>query len=162
MTLYQLTSDYEYVLDMLQDPTLEDPQIVWDTLESIEGDIEDKAEAYVIIRNELIAKKNQIVGEVKRLNEWWDMLSKHIIRMEKNLMSAMDVIGKKKIETEHFRIGIVGNGGKKPMRITADVPEEYKVMKPEVDTERIRQELEAGQELGFAHLEERGRHLSVR
>lgn len=162
MTLYELTADYAYVLDMLQDPTLEDPQIVWDTLESIEGDIEDKAEAYAIIIGELTAKKNQITGEVKRLDEWSDMLSNHINRMKDNLMSAMDVIGKKKIETEHFRIGIVGNGGKKPMRITADVPEEYKVMRPEIDTERIRKELEAGQELGFAHLEERGRHLSVR
>lgn len=160
-TLYELKEEYLELLTMAENEEL-DPQTIRDTLEGIEGEIGDKAEAYAIIINELLARADRIDKEVARLDGWVDSLRNNAASMKNILMDTLDVLGVKKIETEHFRIGIAGNGGKKPLRITGDVPESYTVLKPEIDTARIRDELEKGEELPFAHLEERGRHLSIR
>ena len=50
--LYQLTNDYETVLNMLYDEDA-DEQMILDTLEAIEGEIEDKADNYAKIIKEL-------------------------------------------------------------------------------------------------------------
>ena len=160
-TLYELTSDYIKLLELAEDPDIEE-DVFRDTLEGIAGAIEDKAEAYAIIIGELLAKADRITGEAKRLNAWADSLTKHADRMKETLMYSMDEIGTKKIETEHFRIGIAGNGGKKPLKITSAVPDRYMVMKPEVDTKKIREALEAGEQLDFAYLADRGRHLNIK
>lgn len=161
MTLYELTADYEELFAMAEDPDIEE-DVFRDTLEGIAGAIEDKAEAYAIIIGELLAKADRITSEAKRLNAWADSLTKHADRMKETLMYSMDEIGTKKIETEHFRIGIAGNGGKKPLKITSAVPDRYMVMKPEVDTKKIREALEAGEQLDFAYLADRGRHLNIK
>ena len=161
MTLYELTSDYLNLLELAEDPDT-DPQAFIDTLESIVDDIKDKAEAYAIIIGELTAKAERITNEAKRLNTWADSLTRNAGRMKETLMFSMDEIGTKKIETEHFRIGIAGNGGKKPLKFTGDVPDQYMMMKPEVDTKKIREALESGKELDFAYLGERGRHLNIK
>ena len=49
--LYQLTNNYETVLNMLYDEDV-DEQMILDTLESIEGEIEDKADGYAKIIKE--------------------------------------------------------------------------------------------------------------
>ncbi len=48
-SLYNLTADYERVLGMLYDDDY-DEQAVIDTLDAIEGAIEDKADSYMIMR----------------------------------------------------------------------------------------------------------------
>ena len=55
--LYQLTNNYETVLNMLYDEDA-DEQMILDTLEAIEGEIEDKADNYAKIIKELEAKQN--------------------------------------------------------------------------------------------------------
>ena len=55
--LYELKNNYEEVLNMLYQDDI-DEQMVLDTLESIEGDIEDKAENYAKIIRELESKQN--------------------------------------------------------------------------------------------------------
>lgn len=160
-TLFELTSDYLNLLEMAEDPDIEE-DVFLDTLKGIEGAIEDKAEGYAVIIGELLAKADRITSEAKRLSTWADSLTKHADRMKEALMFTMDEIGTKKIETEHFRIGIAGNGGKKPLKITSAVPDQYMVMKPEVDTKKIREALEAGEQLDFAYLADRGRHLNIK
>ena len=63
--LYQLTNNYETVLNMLYDEEV-DEQMILDTLEGIVGEIEDKADGYAKIINELEAKKNARKEEAKR------------------------------------------------------------------------------------------------
>ena len=66
--LYQLTNNYETVHDMLMQEDC-DEQMILDTLESIEGEIEDKADNYAKIIAELEAKANARKNEAKRLTE---------------------------------------------------------------------------------------------
>ena len=161
MTIYEITEEYQQLLALMEDPDV-DPEILSDTMEGIEGEFEAKAEGYAVVRNQLIAKVTQITKEIERLDKWSDSLNSNIKRIDNALIDSMQLMGIKKVQTEHFRIGVVGNGGKKPLKLIGKVPEEYYCMKPEIDTKRIRADLESGIALGFAHLEERGKHLSIR
>ena len=64
--------------------------------------------------------------------------------------------------TEHFKVSIAKNGGKTPMKITGDVPEEFLKYTPAPDNDKIREALDSGLSLDFAHFEERGTHLNIR
>ena len=56
--LYELTNNYETLLNMLYDEDA-DEEMILDTLESIEGEIEDKADGYAKIIRELEAMREK-------------------------------------------------------------------------------------------------------
>ena len=160
-TLYQLTGEYLQLLEMMQDPDL-DPQTLADTMEGLTGEIEIKAENYAIVIDDLQTESAKFRKEAARLLKHADRLDANADRMKENLMQSMIATGREKFKSEHYRFSVVGNGGVKPLKFTGEVPEEYMRMKPEVDNKKIREALDAGQTLSFAHLEERGKHLSIK
>ena len=159
MTLYELTDEFRQLLDMMEDPDI-DQEVLNDTLEAVLGDIEYKADGYAIVIGELTAKASHIADEIKRLNDWKKHITENVDRMKMCLMKAMDATWQKKIETEHFRISVRTNGGLQPMEITGDVPAEYCKLEP--DNTKIRGALADGIVLDFAHLNERGRSVVIK
>ena len=159
--LYQLTNDYETVLNMLYDEDI-DEQMVLDTLESLEGDIEDKADGYAKIIKELESKADARKQEAKRLTTNAKVFENRINYLKQNLFNAMIQTGKTKFTTDLFSFNIAKNGGKQALTIDGDVPKEYTKTKIENDVDKIRKALEDGQELPFAHLEPRGESLRIR
>ena len=150
--LYQLTSNYQHVFEMLSQDDV-DEQMIEDTLESIEGEIEEKADNYAKIILELEAKANARKAEAKRLTESAKIYENRIKRLKANLFDSMKNVGKPKFSQ---------NGGKAPLKIDGEVPEEYKKTILEDDTDKIREFLENGNELPFAHLEARGESLRIK
>lgn len=161
MTLYQLTEDFVKLLELMGDPET-DPEILADTLEGLKGEIEDKAEGYVCVIKELEAQADKFGKEIERLTKQKSVIENNIKRIKDALMTNMATMGKQKILTEHFKVAVVKNGGLQPLKITGDVPDTFKILEPKPDMKRIREALNEGFELGFAHLEERGEHLSIR
>ena len=159
--LYELKSNYEEVLNMLYQDDI-DEQMVLDTLESIEGEIEDKADNYAKIIKELEAKQNARKEEAKRLTESAKVFENRVKTLKSNLFNAMKETGKTKFATNLFSFSIAKNGGKQALTIDSDVPEEYTKTVIENDTDKIRQALEEGKKLSFAHLEPRGERLSIK
>ena len=158
MTLYELTQEYQELLAMMEDPEI-DPQVIADTMEGLDGEIEIKAENYIRVIKELEAESNKLDTEIKRLTSRWDSCQINIRKLKDSLLTSMQETGKDRIQTEHFRISVAKNGGLKPIRVTGDVPPEFCKLEP--DNKKIREALNNG-ELQFAHFEERGVHLSVR
>lgn len=161
MNIYELTGNYEHLLNMLYDKDV-DEQAILDTLESIEGDIEDKADGYAKIIKELEAQSKARKEEAKRLTESAQTIDNRIKMLKNNLFNCMKITGKTKFTTNLFSFNIVKNGGKQPLTIDGDVPKEYTKTVIENDTSKIRQALENGEKLPFAHLEPRGERLSIR
>ena len=159
--LYQLTNDYENVLNMLYDEDM-DEQMILDTLEGIEGEIEDKADGYAKIIKELEAKRDARKAEVKRLTESAKVFENRANVLKQNLFNTMKQTGKTKFATDLFSFNIVKNGGKQALTIDGDVPEEYTKTIIENDTDKIRQALENRENLPFAHLEPRGESLRIK
>ena len=66
MTLYELSVQMQTILEMAEDTEL-DPQLIADTLEGVEGEIEVKLDSYGIVMNELQMDVAKIDQEIKRL-----------------------------------------------------------------------------------------------
>lgn len=160
-SLYKLTDNYETVLNMLYDEDV-DEQMIFDTLEGIEGEIEDKADSYAKIIKELESKSNARKEEAKRLSDSAKILDNRVKNLKTNLFNAMKQTGKTKFTTDLFNFNIARNGGKQPLTIDGEVPEEYTKTIIENDTDKIRQALEEGKKLPFAHLEARGESLRIK
>lgn len=159
--LYQLTNNYEQVLSMIYDEDV-DEQMILDTLESIEGEIEDKADGYAKIIKELEVQRDARKAESKRLSDSAKVFDNRVNSLKQNLFNAMKQTGKTKFATDLFTFNIAKNGGKQALTIDGDVPEEYTKTIIENDTDKIRADLEAGKELPFAHLEPRGESLRIK
>ncbi len=159
--LYQLTNNYETVLNMLYDEEI-DEQMILDTLEAIEGEIEDKADGYAKIIKELEAKQNARKEEAKRLTDSAKIFENRVKVLKQNLFNTMKSTGKTKFATDLFSFNIAKNGGKQTLTIDGDVPEEYTKTIIENDTDKIKQALENGENLPFAHLEPRGESLRIK
>lgn len=103
--------------------------------------------------------------EAKRLNARAEIAENAAERVKEFLLKAMQLVGAKKEDTEHFTVTVKNNGGKAPMTVDDDkVPAAYTTLETEIkiDKERIRAELESGAKLPFARLGERGTQLGIK
>lgn len=159
--LYQLTNDYETVFNMLYDEEV-DEQMILDTLEGIEGEIEEKADNYAKIIKEILGDAEKIKKEKERLDKRQKSFENKAKYLKQNICESMKKTGKTKLKTDLFTFNIVKNGGKQALTINGEVPKEYTKTIIENDTEKIRADLEAGKELPFAYLEPKGENLRIR
>lgn len=164
MKLYELTEQYEEVINLLYDGET-DEQTILDTLESIEGEIEDKADNYARIIKNLSAEAEMVKAEADRLNRRRKSLEDRADWLKKTLKANMEFIGKTKFKTALFSFSISKNGGKQPMTITenfGEIPNKFLIQQdPLVDKEAVR-ELLKDKEVEWAHLEPYGTHINIR
>lgn len=163
MTLYELRAEYMELLELLEDPDT-DPQVIADTMEGIQGELDIKCDSYVVVIRQLEAQVEMIDAELIRLEKNKSALTNNIKRMKSAVLDTIQMTGSRKMVTDHFKLSIVKNGGKQPMEVDEieKIPQDYLTMKPVANMEKIRQELEGGGQLDFARLKERGEHLGIR
>lgn len=160
-TLMKLSSDMKAVYEMLETET--DKQLIADTLEALEGDFSYKLEGCACVYDRI---KAECESAQKKANAWNDIsktLENNMIRLNDYMKMCMENAGIKEIETNMHRFKIVKNGGKLPLKIDGGVPENF--IKTEVkqspDNDKIREALDNGEALTFAHYGERGTHLKI-
>jgi hypothetical protein len=127
----------------------------------------DKAEAYAVIVTECNARADYREAESRRLATRARGDRNAADTLKARLQGEMEFLNQTKLQTPHFRVAVVGNGGKRPLVIDdpAAIPAALMRTIPErtePDSDRIRAFLEDGAEVAGAHLNERGRHLSIR
>ena len=108
MTLYELTEDYMNLLELAEDPDI-DEQAFTDTLEGIDGALEDKAEGYAKVIRTLEGDAAACDAESKRLRNKKQTIENNIKRMKAALQYAMQATGKTKFKTVLFSFGIQKN-----------------------------------------------------
>ncbi len=163
-TLYELTSDYEALLTMAEDPDI-DEQAFLDTLEGIDGAIEDKADNYARVIRTLEADAAACDAEAKRLRNKKQTIENNIKRMKSALQYAMQGTGNVKFKTALVSFGIRKN----PPSVVIDTanvrdfPDEYIIeSEPILDKKALKDALKAGEDLtGLCHLEQ-SESLSIR
>ena len=157
MTLYELTNDYINLLALAEDPDT-DPEVLADTLEGLDGQLEDKADNYAKVIRQIESDVNGLKAEIERLQARKTAAQNNIDRMKANLEQMMIATDKTKFMTELFSFGIQKNPAKVVMdeQYIENVPEEYlKYKDPEIDRKKIAEDLKAGKDLnGIAHLEQ--------
>ena len=85
----------------------------------------------------------------------------HIKQMKDALLYAMDNLDLTEMPAGDLTIKIKKNGGVQPLVITGDVPESMNKVIIEPDNDKIREILKDN-EVGWAHLEPRGRHIEIK
>lgn len=164
MKLYELTEQYEEVMNFFYDGET-DEQTILDTLESIEGEIEDKADNYARMIKNLSAEAEMVKAEADRLNRRYKSLNARAEWLKGTLKANMEFIGKTKFKTALFSFSVSKNGGKQPMTITenlGEIPNKFLIQQdPLVNKEAVRQLL-VEKEVDWAHLEPYVTHLNIR
>ena len=164
MNLYELTANYLALQQMIEDPEA-DMQMINDTMEAIEGSIEEKADGYAKVIKNMEASIAAIKAEQDRLTARKNLLELGIKTLKKNLEASMIATGKRKFKTDLFSFSIQKNGGKAPVILdvadTSELPDELVRIKEEPDMEAIRNMLDQG-ECKYAHYGERGEGLRIK
>lgn len=157
MTLYEITSEYMQLLELAEDPET-DPEVFADTLEGLQGALEDKADGYGRVIRELEAYTAGLEAEIGRLTAKKRTADNSIVRMKEALKSAFLATGTAKIKTDLFTITIQRNPAAVVMdeQYIENIPEEYLIeQEPKLNRQKIKEDLKAGKDLhGIAHLEQ--------
>lgn len=161
-TLRELTEDMYCLMEYADSTDPDDQQVFQDTLDGLIAMIEQKADGYCTVMDQIKANIAAHDLEIKRLTARKNAMEANIKRMKELLLEAMVAMDEKKIMTGLYTITRCKNGGKQPMEITGEVPDNYKRIVYETDTDKIREDLEQGKELSFAQLKERGEHIMVK
>ena len=101
MNIYEVGNEYKKLQSLIENGDFTEEELE-DTLESINFDIEDKAEAYGLVMKNLEAQADGLKAEANRLSERSNAITANIKRMSDNLLSLMMETGKLKFKTDHF------------------------------------------------------------
>ena len=161
-TLFDMTAEMEQLYAMATEEELYTEQIFQDTLEGLMGEIEVKSAGYVAVINQLDMeqKKAKELSDQFRLKA--EIRANSIKRMKQALKDCMERMNLKEIDAGDYTIKLQKNGGKQPLIINGNVPESMCKVILEPDKDKIRAAIEEGQELPYAHLDERGQHVVIK
>lgn len=156
MTLYELSDEYLRLLEYVEDSEIDD-DVIRDTLEGLTGEIEDKVNGYCGVIAQLNSDANGLEEQICRMTDRKATLDRNIRRLKQSLQDNMELIGKQKIKTPLFSVWVQKNAPTLKLDIedAKQLPAEYLVpQEPKVDKAKIKEELKAGAEFDFAHLEQ--------
>lgn len=162
-SLYELTEQYEGIRMMLYDGDVEN-QVIYDTLESIDAEIEEKADNYAKILREMKLNVEALKEEESRLNVRRKRLEARADLLKIHLEENMRFIGKTSFKTALFSFNIQANGGLQPLEtgMISDIPMRFLIQQePVPDNKKIREYLKE-HEVEWARLLPRGESLRIR
>lgn len=159
MTLYDLQGEFLRLYQIITD---EDEQVFLDTLEGLQGELEIKASGYVHVMKQLEMEEDECDKVIEAFRAKKAVRSNARKRMKEALINAMDVAGLNELPAGEYTLKIAKNGGLQPLKIDGDIPDNFMKVQLVPDNDKIRKTLNDGEELPFAHLEERGRHLNIK
>lgn len=159
--LYEIVAELQDFVT--QNEGLEDEQAYKDTLESLQGELDDKVEQWCHAIKNQEGERDAIKAEADRLSTKAASLTKQVERMKNTLRIYMTEANRKKAGNT-IKASIQKNGGKLPIVLTVDpkdLPFDFQKVKIEPNNEAIRDALEHGQEVPGAELGERGEHIKI-
>ena len=160
MRLYELAGQYK----SLQELDGMEPADIADTLEAIEGEIEQKAQAIVAVRAGMESDIAAIDAEIRRLQD----RKKHIENQDKSvrdyLKHNMEAAGIKNIKCPLFSITLAKGRAVVVIDDESALPDEYVAVKTlfAPDKKRILDDLKAGKDVAGAHITESESSIRIR
>lgn len=145
--LYKLTGQWAELQSMDFDPA-----VIKDTLESIKGEIKEKAQNIAFVNANMSARIDAIDGEIKRLQAMKKTEQNKQEALKDYLRTNMENMGVKKIECDLFTITL-----RKPVDVVSidnpdDIPRDYYKVVESIDKTLIKQALKDGHDVKGASL----------
>mgnify|MGYP003317855141 CR=1 FL=1 len=163
MNLYELKNEMIRLESMITDDSV-DEEMIKDTLESLNYAFEEKVDNYSRLIKQLEDDSMALENRIDEIQAKYKRTQNIIKHLKDNLINSMTELDKKEVKTELFTIKVQNNGGKNPVEPykDEDVTSEYLKQVWIPDKDKIRADLEAGKQLTFTRLLERGKHLSIK
>lgn len=166
MNLYEITESLMKLQMLLEDPEV-DQQLVEDTINDTEEELEVKADGYARVIKNLEGNVDALDKEIKRLQAKKKACQNGITRLKDNLQAAMTALKKPKIKTDLFTIAIQKNGGALPVIVdvpTEKLPDECVIVeeKPNLTTLAKLLGNDPDKYGKFAHFGDRGESLRIK
>lgn len=159
MNLYELTEAYAQVQELLNES--DDVSII-DTLDSLDEAIDVKVDNTVRVLKNLQAQVDAIKAERDRLYTRQKVLANNIDAIKERLVNAMDIAGKKTIDTGLFKVTAREGVGTVVIAEEEAIPSEFvKPPKIEFDKMAIKKALASG-EIVYGAFIEKKKTLSIR
>lgn len=160
--IYELKNVY---LNLQEHIKLADDEAFESILETIDDEIENKAEAYACIIKNTESDIEGIKAEEQRLKEMRKGYEARIKRLKDTLFNCMKETGKTKFKTKLFNFSIQKNGGALPVMVDVDtskLKDEFVIVTEKPDLNAIAKYIEETGDVSFAHLGERGESLRIK
>lgn len=149
-TLYELTDNYQHVLEIAEQL---DEETLKDTLDSLDDAIDSKAENSAKVIRELEGNINALTSEIQRLNERKTALNNNVRFLKEYLQNEMEKVGKDKIKSDLFTVGIQNNPPSVRVEDERKIPRDYFAPQdPKLDKTKLKDELKRGKEIEGAEL----------
>lgn len=151
MTLYQLTAEQIRLMEILADPETDADELA-DTIEAVQADFEDKADAYGQVYTQLMADAEQISDEIERLTAMRKSKETGAKRLKEAMLRAMLLTGQSKVEGKLYAFSTRKS---KAVVTTGTVPDDFLIaQEPKVDKRKIADYLKLNPACDWAAWEE--------
>ena len=142
-TLYDLSENYLKVLSMIE----EDEEGYLDTLESIEFEIEEKAEGIAKILKNLVGYQAALKQEEERLYSKRKAFENKAKDLKSYLEEQMFKTGKVKFKTDLFSFGIQKNPASLDVKSEDAIPEEFYIVERRLSRSALLDAMKKGLEI---------------
>jgi len=145
MKLYELAQNYAQLLEMADD--MESDALV-DTLEALQGEIEEKAENIAKLVKNLEADAKIIKEEEQRLAERRRAIEAKVERLKAYLQEQLEVAGLQKVKRPTITVAIQNNPPSVEIADEKLIPSEFMIPQPaKIDKKAILERLKNGEEI---------------
>lgn len=154
MKLYELTTAYQQLLDMLQDENA-DTECINDTLESLQGDIEEKAINIAKIIKSIDADIKAIKTEEERLMNKRNSLDVRKSNIKKYLESQLSACGIDKVKTPTMTVSLQNNPLSVKIIDESLIPKKYFITPaPQISKTLLMKQLKEGKKIPGCELQQ--------
>jgi seryl-tRNA synthetase len=150
-TLYELTGRYRDLLELVDMD--DDAERFTDTLEMLEGDINDKVENIGKLVRSIEGEVITLESEKKRIEQRISARKNNVIRLKNYLYQSLEGLNKDKIKTPLFTAWIQNNPHSVEILDEQKIPKLYLVEQaPKIDKKAIIDALKSGEQVDGASL----------
>ena len=164
LSLYQLSGDYLAVANKLADSDMP-PEVIADTLEGLDGDLEEKCTNVALFVRNLEATAESIKAAEKQMAERRKAIEAKAESVRRYLKDNMQRTGITKIESPYFALALKKNPPSVVIDDPAAIPSDYMVTPPapppSPDKALIKKAIQDGFIVPGAHLEQ-GERLDIK
>ena len=147
LSLYQLSNDYLNALDFLTDAdNAIEPQVIHDTLEALEGELQEKVVNVAKFIRNLETTTEAIKAAETDMAKRRKTLEQRVTWLKGYLKSNMETTGINKIECPYFKLSIAKNPASVDVLDETQIPESFKRIETvvNVDKNAIKAAINAG------------------
>lgn len=147
MSLFQLTNQYRELLQAVEDNPDMDPEVVKDTIDSIEESMSDKYDHIWTFIKDLEAQAMLRDDYVKQAKATSKSLKSKIDRLKKYALQEMNAAGKKRVVTDHYVLSVRNSHS---VKITDEhlIPKAFlEEQKPKIKKKEIAMAFKNGQDV---------------